>query len=96
MLRGVEVAALQGEAGERAQVVDGEVVLAEPEPLGVGIGAPGRIDGLSQVTGLEPGQCLPTRHHHQLDRFGDQGRRQSRRRLARDRPEVLVALPPEQ
>ena len=91
MLRGVEVAAFQREAGQRAQMVDGEEMLAESQPPRIGIGGPGRIGGLSQAAGLEPGQRPRTRHHHELDRFGDVGCRQSRGCLALGRREVVQA-----
>jgi hypothetical protein len=48
-LCGVEVAAFQREAGQRAQNVAGEEVLAESQPPCIGIGGPGRIGGLSQA-----------------------------------------------
>jgi len=47
VLRGVEVAAFQREAGQRAQMVDGEEMLAESQPPRTGIGGPGRVGGLS-------------------------------------------------
>ena len=90
-LRGVEVAAFQREAGQRAQMVDGEEVLAESQPLRIGVSGPGHIGRLGQVSGLEPGQRARTRHHHEPDRFGYVGGRQSRGCLALGRREVAQA-----
>ena len=91
MLGGVEVAALQRQAGQRTQVVHGEEMLAESQPPGLGFGGPGGVGGLGQVPGLQPGQRLRAGYQHLLDRLGELGRRQRRRGLTLDR---LVVFQP--
>ena len=76
LLGGVEVAPLEREPGQRAQVLDGEKVLAESPPPRLRISGCGGIGGLRQAAGLEPGQRPRTAHMHQLDWFGDRGHRQ--------------------
>ena len=71
VLGGVEVTPLQREAGQRAQVIHGEEMLAESQPLGGGIGGSGSIGRLAQAAGLQPYQRDGTRYQHQLDRFGE-------------------------
>ena len=89
LLGGVEVAPLQREAGQRAQVIHGEKMLAESQPPRIRISGSGGIGGLSQVAGLEPCQRLRTGHQHQLDRFGELGHRQGRGCLALNCLEVF-------
>jgi len=72
-------------------MVDGEEMPAESQRLRVGVGGPGQIGGLGQVSGLEQGQRPLTWHHHELDRFGDVGCRQSRGGLALGGREVAQA-----
>ena len=58
-----DFAAVEREAGQRAQMVDGEKVLAESQPLRTGVRGPGRIGGRRQVAELVAGQRAGTRHH---------------------------------
>ena len=76
---------------DSAQMVDGEEMPAESQTLRIGVGGPGQIGGLGQVSGLEQGQRPRTWHHHELDRFGDVGCRQSRGGLALGGREVAQA-----
>src|SRR5580704_7666757 len=72
-------------------MVDGEEMVAESQPLRIGVSGPGRIGRLSQVSGLERGQRAGTRHHHEPDRFGYVGGRQSRGCLTLGGREVAQA-----
>ena len=58
VLGGVEVAAFQGQPGQRAQVVHGEQMLFEPQPLGRCCGGAGGGVGFGEAAGLKPGPCL--------------------------------------
>ena len=91
MLGGVEVAALQRQAGQRTQVVHGEKVLADAQPPGLGFGGRGGVGGRPQVPGFQPGQRPRTGYQHLLDRLGKLCRRQRRRGFTLDR---LVVLEP--
>ena len=66
-------------------------MLAESQPPRLGVSGPGRIGRLSQVSGLERGERAGTRHHHEPDRLGDVGGRQSRGCLALGGREVAQA-----
>ena len=67
LLGGTGLAPLQREASQRAQVLDGEKVLAESRPPRLRISGTGGIGGVSPVAGLEPGQRPRTAQMHQLD-----------------------------
>jgi hypothetical protein len=45
-------------------MVDGEEMLAESQPLRIGVSRPGCIGSLGQVSGLEPGYARSTSASH--------------------------------
>ena len=92
VFRGVEVAALQRAAGQDPQAIHGEKVLAEAQPPGLLLSGGGRLGGLRQVAGFEPGQRPRAGHHHQPGRFGLFRHRQSRGRFTLYCLEVFQAV----
>ena len=91
MLRGIEVPALQREAGQRAQMVDGEEMLAESQPLRIGIGGPGRSAASARWPGSNQASARAPGTSTSLTEFGDVWCRQSRGCLALGRREVVQA-----
>ena len=77
-------------AGQRAQVIDGEEMLAESQPPRLRVGGPWRHQrpAARRPDSNQASACAP-RTMHQLDRFGELGQRQSRGCLALNCREVF-------